>query len=140
MENLAITTGFMDVNRMTWYLESEKIKEIAPLMEPRKLQEVMVWLEINEEGDAELIIEKGGKRQKTLPKTLNKNETVLDLKNVIKELKEQKRRAKESLEKAMTEATEFGTEELWKIIGNPVLSKTVQTLVWTSKGKCGFRL
>lgn len=138
MENLAITTGFMDVNRMTWYLESEKIKEIAPLMKPKELMEVMVWLEINEDGDAELIIEKNGKRQKTLPKTLSKNETVLDLKNVIKELKEQKRRAKESLEKAMTDAVEFSTEELRKIIGNPVLSKTVLTLVWTSNGKNGF--
>ena len=33
MENLALTTGFMDVNRMTWYLESEKMKELAPFFD-----------------------------------------------------------------------------------------------------------
>lgn len=138
MENLAITTGFMDVNRMTWYLESEKMKEIRPLMEPTELDGVKLWLEIDQNGTADLAIEKNGKRIKTLPKTLKKNETVLSLKATIKELKEQKRRAKESLERAMVECTEFGVEELEKISGNPVLAPMLYALVWTDGSRNGF--
>lgn len=138
MENLAITTGFMDVNRMTWYLESEKMEEIRPLMEPQEIEGVQLWLEIGADGTAELAIAKNGKRQKSLPKTLNKNETVLELKTVIKDLKEQKRRAKESLEKAMMESTGFGAEELTKLLDNPVLSPMITSLVWTCDSVNGF--
>lgn len=138
MENLAITTGFKDVNRMTWFLESEKMKEIRPLMEPRELEGVTVRLEIDEDGTADLALEKNGKRLKTIPATLKKNETVLSLKSVIKELKEQKQRARESLERAMTESTEFGTEELCRISANPVLAPMLRALVWTDGSANGF--
>lgn len=138
LENLAITTGFMDVNRMTWYLESEKMAEIRPLMEPQEIGEVRIWLEIDENSSAKLAIEKNGKRQKTLPKALNKNETVLTLKETTKELKEQQRRAKESLERAMVESTVFSVGELEKISSNPVLSPMLFTLVWTNGTVNGF--
>lgn len=138
MENLAITTGFMDVNRMMWYLESEKLEEIKPLTEPREVEGVFLWMEIDEDGCAELAVEKNGKRQKTLPKSLNKNAYVLELKATIKELKEQQRRARESMERAMTESTAFGTAELLKISENPVLSPLLFKLVWTDGEHHGF--
>lgn len=138
LENLAITTGFMDVNRMTWYLESEKIEEIRPMMEPREFGEVEVWMEIGEDGQAELAVSKKGKRQKTLPKALNKNEYILKLKETIKELREQQRRARASLEKAMCDGTEFGISELQKILGNPVLAPMVRDLIWTDGETSGF--
>lgn len=138
LENLAITTGFMDVNRMTWYLESEKMEEIRPLMEKQELDGVSIWLEITEDGSAELAIAKGEKRQKSLPKSLNKNETVLEIKATAKELKEQKRRAKESLERAMVDGTQFGLDELMKIMDNPVLAPLLKSLVWTDGDKNGF--
>lgn len=138
LENLAITMGIRDVNRMIWYLESEKMEEIRPLMEPQELEGVNIWLEIAEDGTADLAVEKNGKRQKTLPKTLNKNETVLQLKATIKELKEQRRRARESLERAMVEGTEFSAEELKKLSGNPVLAPLVMALVWNDGENNGF--
>ena len=130
MENLAITTGFYDVNRLTWYLESEKIKEIRDLMEPKELEGVRIWVEINDEGIAELAVEKGGKRQKSVPTTLKKDPLILERKETIKELKEQRSRARESLERAMTECTAFRVEELRKIAENPVLFPLVGKLVW----------
>lgn len=141
MENLAITTGLKDVNRLTWYMESEKMNEYKPLMKPHKLGEVSVWLEIDDKGDASLAIEKNGKRQKTVPKAIAKDELVVSLKEMIKELKEQKRRAKESLERAMTERNVFLFDELNKITGNPVLSPMLFSLVWVQDKKdgiCGF--
>ena len=130
LENLAITTGFYDVNRMTWFLESEKVKELRALMEPKELSGIHVWVDIDEEGIAALAVEKDGTRQKSLPKELNKAPLILELKEAIKELKEQRRRAKEILERAMTECTLFSGEELQKISENPILLPLVQKLVW----------
>ena len=138
LENLAMSAGFSDVNRMTWYLESEKLKELTPLFEGVNLDGVILRLEIDGEGNASLAVEKGGKPLKTLPKALSKNETALRLKETVKELKEQKRRAGESLERAMMESTVFRVDELEKILDNPVLAPQASGLVWTLEHTNGF--
>lgn len=135
LENLAMTAGFADVNRMTWFLESEKLEELKPLTEPRELEGVRLWLAFEEDGTPELAVEKGGKRLKSLPKALQKQETVLEMKEAVKELKEQKSRARQSLERAMVEGTVFGPEELQKISGNPVLAPMLFSLVWVLEDK-----
>lgn len=138
MENLAITTGLMDVNRLVWQMESAKMDEIRPYMEATELDGVAVRLVIDTEGDAAVTMEKNGKVIKTAPKSFAKNEYFLTLKALVKDLKEQKRRAKESLERAMMESTQFGVEELVNILGNPVISPMVCSLVWTDEADCGF--
>lgn len=139
IQNLAITTGFMDVNRMMWYLESEKMKEIRPFMEPVEVEAgITVNLEFRDDGLADLGIVKNGKRQKTLPKSLNKHEYILEIKEKVRELKEQRRRSKASLERAMVESTEFGAEEIEKICSNPVLYPMIRYLVWTDGSRTGF--
>lgn len=138
MENLAITTGLMDVNRLMWQMESAKMDEIRPYMEATEVDGVAVRLVIDAEGDAAVIMEKNGKALKTAPKSFAKNEYFLTLKALVKDLKEQKRRAKESLERAMMESSQFGAEELVNILGNPVISPMVRSLVWTDETDCGF--
>lgn len=135
LENLAMTAGFADVNRMTWFLESEKLEELKHFTEPRELEGVRLWLAFEEDGTPELAVEKGGKRLKSLPKALQKQETVLEMKEAVKELKEQKSRARQSLERAMVEGTVFGPEELQKISGNPVLAPMLFSLVWILERK-----
>lgn len=138
LENLAITTGFKDTNLMIWYLEGRKTEELRKFMEPREVEGIQLWIEVGEDGTAGLVIQKDGERLKTLPKNLAKNEEVLVLKEKVKELKEQKKRARESLERAMTECTWFGSEELQKISGNPVLAPMLFALVWTDGLQNGF--
>lgn len=138
MENLAITTGFMDVNRLMWQMESAKMDEIHPFMEPVELDGVTVRLVIDAQGDGAVTMEKNGKGIKTVPKSLAKNEYFLTLKTLVKDLAEQKRRAKECLERAMTDSTRFALEELKTILGNPVISPLVTGLVWTDETDCGF--
>ncbi len=135
LENLSMTAGFADVNRMTWFLESEKLEGLKPLTEPRELEGVTLWLAFSEDGTPELAVEKGGKRQKSLPKALQKQEAVLEMKEAVRELKEQKSRARQSLERAMVEGTAFGLEELQKISGNPVLAPMLFSLVWVLEEK-----
>lgn len=138
MENLAITTGLMDVNRLMWQMESAKLEHIRPLMEPMTLDGIQVRLRIDDNGDASLAMEKDGKLIKTVPKTLTKSDAFLALKATVKELKEQKRRSKESLERAMIESTIFDTSEVSSILANPVLSPMVRKLVWVSDNIIGF--
>lgn len=138
MENLAITTGLMDVNRLVWQMESAKMEEIRPYMNAVTLEGVSVRLLVDENGDAEILIEKNGKAVKSAPKSLAKDEYFLTIKALVKDLKEQKRRAKESLERAMIESTLFGAEELVNICGNPVLAPMVGSLVWTDGTNNGF--
>lgn len=130
--------GIGNVKRMIWYLESEKLEEIRLLMEHQELDVVKVWLSIDEEVSAELAVEKNGKRLKTLPRTLMKNEEILEQKAIIKELKEQKHRAKERPEHAMVDGTEIGAYELRKLRSNLVLAPLLYGLVWTDGGRNGF--
>ena len=138
MENLAITTGLMDVNRLMWQMESQKIEQIKPLMEPAILDGVSVWLTVDENGDAGIAMEKAGKAIKTAPKSFARNETFLELKATVKELKDLKRRSKESMERAMMECTLFGLGELRNICDNPILAPMVLKLVWTDGTNNGF--
>ena len=138
MENLAITTGLMDVNRLMWQMESQKIEQIRPLMEPQILDGVSVWLTIDENGDASITMEKAGKTIKTPPKSFAKNETFQELKATVKELKDLKRRSKESMERAMMECTGFELGELRNICNNPILAPMLFRLVWTDGVNNGF--
>lgn len=138
MENLAITTGLMDVNRLMWQMESQKFEQIKPLMEPTLLDGVSVWLTIDKDGNTDIAMKKDGKQIKTVPKSLAKNDAFLELKATAKELKDLKRRSRESLERAMTESTPFGRTELENICSNPILAPMVQRLVWTDGTSNGF--
>lgn len=138
LENLAITTGIMDVNRLMWQMETAKLEEIRPYLEGTEQDGATLRLDIDSNGDASIAVEKGGKALKSVPKALAKTEYFLKLKALAKDLREQKRRAKESLEKAMVEKASFGVEELVNICGNPVLSPMVRSLVWTDEADRGF--
>lgn len=138
LRNLAITTGFMDVNRMTWFLESQKFESIKHLMSPIKVDDIEVYIDIDESGIPKIVAKKGGRILKSVPKAYAKNETVLNIKDTVKELKEQHKRARQSFENAMGEETEFSYDELLKLMTNPVLSPMVKSLVWMSEDKLGF--
>ncbi len=138
LENLAITTGLADVNRLMWQMESQKIRQIEPLMKPKVLDGISLWLSIDKSGTAEICMEKSGKKLKTAPKSIAKNEAYLELKDTVKELKDLKQRSRESMERAMMECTQFGAEELKNVCDNPVLAPMVFGLVWTDGVNCGF--
>ncbi|SCW82277.1 protein of unknown function [Paenibacillus tianmuensis] len=145
LENLARNAGYGDVNRMSWDLEAEKIGEIAAYFSPQDMNGTKLWLAIDDEGQVELKVEKGGKAQKSIPTALRKNELVLAMKGAQKELKDQYTRAKFSFEQAMENGTRFTAQELGAIIRNPVIAPLVRHLVWidaagaeTGKGGIGY--
>ncbi len=138
MENLAITTGVLDTDRLTWQMEGAKLQSILPLTEPQVIEGVTARLTFAEDGDATVHLEKDGKTIKTPPKTLSKHPAFLELKETVKSLKEQKRRARNTLERAMISASAFAPEELLGLLQNPVLSPMVRALVWVSGEQFGL--
>lgn len=138
LENLAITMGLTDVNRLIWQMEGAKLTQIQPLLEPVTLEHCIVQLAIDEEGDARLITWKDGKVVKTPPKILNQNKEYLERKETLKELKEQKRRSRISLEQAMITSATFSQAEFSSLLHNPILAPMVKKLVWVSEDCIGF--
>jgi hypothetical protein len=132
LENLAITTGYVDVDRMTWAMEGEKIEGLKPLMEPKLLGNTEVALRIEADGTPGIVVVKGGKELKSLPKALNKDPHVLELKEAVKGLRDQKSRARLSFEMAMVLRTEFTAGELIGLLGHPVLRDSVASLVFAA--------
>lgn len=138
LRNLAITTGFMDVNRMTWFLESENFESVKHFMSPTKAGDIEVYISVDLNGVPSVTAKKGDKILKNVPKAYAKNETVLTLKETVKGLREQHKRARQSFETAMAQETKFTCDELLKLMNNPILSPMVKALVWMNEEKLGF--
>ena len=151
LENLALTTGFGDADRMGWYLESEKMDGLRHLMQPKVINEAKaaasagntesaycVWLEIAEDGTPSVGVSSGGKALKSIPKALAKNETVLEIQAAVKDLKEQKKRARVGFEMAMVSRTVFRAEEFIRLLNHPVLRGMIASLVVVSGDNIGF--
>ncbi|MEL7633972.1 DUF4132 domain-containing protein [Sporomusa sphaeroides] len=138
LQNLALTTGFGDADRMSWYLESEKMDSLRPLMQPGNIDGVDVWLNIAEDGTPALGAAKDGKPLKSLPKTLKKHKTVVEIQAAVKDLRDQKKRAKLGFELAMVSRTAFGAREILRLLQHPVLEAMVGSLVFMSGSCFGF--
>ena len=138
LRNLAMTAEYSDVERMIWSLEGAKFESIRHLLDPVNLDEVVsIHLSV-EDGKPEIVCEKDGKSLKSLPKSFAKDERVVELKAVVKELRDQRKRSIQSLETAMTERSAFSISEVLGLLENPMLASIVETLVWRCDGALGF--
>ncbi len=130
--NLARTAGYSDVNRFFWRMESAQLAALKELFAPQPVGDCSVMLVIDENGRAEMRIEKNGKPLKSLPAAHKKNETVLELQAAVKKLRDQHSRAKKSLEEAMIREDVFEHAEVGDLISNPILGPLVSKLLWKS--------
>ncbi len=139
LENLAITAGKADVDRLIWQMESVRLDEIRPLMEKQKAGDYFVWINFDEDGNAEVLSEKDGRMLKSVPSSLSKNQTVLELKETVRELREQKQRSRSTLEQSMVNMSAFTCQELHSILRNPVIAPMAERLIWITKDRrAGF--
>ena len=138
LDNLAITTGYGDADRMTWALEGAKIEQLRPMMEAHAIGDTEVWLSIEDDGTPSINVTKNGKSLKNVPKDLGKNPYIIDLKEAVKQLRDQKKRARNSFEMAMVSRTKFSTIEIIGLLNHPVLHATVSSLVFTTEDNLGF--
>ncbi|MDR0513790.1 MAG: DUF5724 domain-containing protein [Coriobacteriaceae bacterium] len=130
LANLAITTGYHDVDRMVWALEGMRMESLRHLMAPRALGEAEVWLSFEGDGTPQLKVSQKGVVLKTLPKELAKHESVIEIKEAVKQLGEQRRRARQSFEAAMVSRSSFSVSEVASLLAHPALGPLVAPLVF----------
>ena len=138
LENLSRNMGYSDVTRLIWNMETALINEMKEYFEPKKLDDVDVYIKIDDLGQSEIIYEKAGKELKSLPTKLKKDKYIEDIKEVHKNLKEQYRRSRKMLEEAMEDGTEFYGYEIENLMTNPVIAPILKSLVFKMGNDLGY--
>ena len=138
LENLSRNMGYSDVTRLIWNMETALINEMKEYFEPKKLDDIDVYIKIDELGQSEIIYEKAGKELKSLPTKLKKDKYIETIKEVHKNLKEQYRRSRKMLEEAMEDGTEFYGYEIENLMTNPVIAPILKSLVFKMGNHLGY--
>ena len=138
LENLSRNMGYSDVTRLIWNMETALINEMKEYFVPKKLDDVDVYIKIDDLGQSEIIYEKAGKELKSLPTKLKKDKYIEAIKEVHKNLKEQYRRSRKMLEEAMEDGTEFYGYEIENLMTNPVIAPILKSLVFKMDKNLGY--
>lgn len=138
LDNLALNAGYTDTMRLTLRMEGKIAEDNAELFEEHSVEGVTLKLTVDDNGKTEIVCTKDGKALKSVPAKLKKNEYVLRLTNMKKQLTEQFRRTKTMLEQAMEDCTEFSAEELSLLAESPVVAALLDKLVFKSGDNIGF--
>lgn len=132
LENLARNAGYQDTLRFGWQMDTLKIQGLTEYFAPKTLENVELFIHINDEGIASLICQKDGKTLSAIPAKLRKNAMVVEYRALVTDLKEQYRRAKASLELTMTRSDQFTVEELTLLQSHPVISPLLTKLLFVT--------
>ncbi|PHI11336.1 hypothetical protein CBG56_09955 [Fusobacterium polymorphum] len=138
LENLSRNMGYSDVTRLIWNMETALINEMKEYFEPKKLDDIDVYIKIDDLGQSEIIYEKAGKELKSLPTKLKKDKYIEAIKEVHKNLKEQYRRSRKMLEEAMEDGTEFYGYEIENLMTNPVIAPILKSLIFKMGNDLGY--
>ena len=138
LENLSRNMGYSDVTRLIWNMETALINEMKEYFVPKKLDDVDVYIKIDDLGQSEIIYEKAGKELKSLPTKLKKDKYIEAIKEVHKNLKEQYRRSRKMLEEAMEDGIEFYGYEIENRMTNPVIAPILKSLVFKMGNDLGY--
>ncbi|NJC27511.1 DUF4132 domain-containing protein [Neolewinella antarctica] len=128
VENLARNAGYDDPVRFSWIMEGQSTQAIMA-ESVVEIDNVTVSLVIDDRGKADILVEKDGKSQKTIPAKLRKHKHIIKLKENKAELRKQYRRTLQSLEKAMVDGQTFTVEEIGEINQHPVVKTLLAKLV-----------
>jgi len=138
LENLSRNMGYSDVTRLIWNMETALINEMKEYFEPKKLDDIDVYIKIDDLGQSEIIYEKAGKELKSLPTKLKKDKYIEAIKEVHKNLKEQYRRSRKMLEEAMEDGIEFYGYEIENLMTNPVIAPILKSLIFKMGNDLGY--
>ncbi|MCL2157450.1 MAG: DUF4132 domain-containing protein, partial [Methanobrevibacter sp.] len=127
--NLAKAAGFSDVVGFKWIMEGKVSKDILKRAKTLKFDKTEISLDISPGGKITLKTIKNGKELKNVPVKLRKDPKVLELKGLQKELTDQNRRTKQSLEETMINVNSFTPHEIKELMKHPVVSVLLKKLV-----------
>lgn len=138
MQNLATSTGYTDVTRLTLNMETKLVETMKSYFDWQEIGEVKLKIEIDESGKPSVLCEKNGKLLKSIPAKLKKDEFVLEIKGVCKQLKDQYTRTKAMFEQFMEDSVELTVSEVVNLQGNPVILPLLKNLVFICDKGTGF--
>lgn len=138
LANLAQNAGYHDVDRLTWAMETETLHAISRHLEPTRVEDAMMWVEVDDFGAPVLAVERGGKRLKAVPPALKNHPAATELRTVHRDLQAQYRRARVMLERAMQTEVQFPATELMALSRHPVIRGLLQHLVFQRDEDFGF--
>ena len=138
MQNLALNAGYDDTMRLTLRMETRLFDSIRELTEFNEVEDVKIRLVIDDAGKTTVECMKGEKPLKSVPAKLKKNETVVRIGEVKKQLTEQYRRTRQMFEQSMEDRTKFTALEIDALSKNPVIQPLIRDLVWVCGKDMGF--
>ncbi|KGE12578.1 DUF4132 domain-containing protein [Sphingobacterium deserti] len=128
MDNLARNAGFEDSVRFVWAMEAKATQQI--LKEALvTIDDVDIRLTVDEEGKAELLVNRNGKALKSIPDKLKKNKAIESLKDGKAYLSKQFSRTKQALENSMLRRDRYSPSELRQIMEHPIVRAMLSKLV-----------
>ena len=136
--NLAQNFGYEDANIFSWRMECAKMEEVSKYFETKQVGTYEVALEIDEDGNASILVVSDKKQLKSIPPKLKKDKYIFELNEVRKSLKDQYKRARESFENAMIDRTSFVYEDVVAFTYHPVINAIMKKLVFICEDKFGF--
>ena len=138
LQNLAATAGYADPMRLQWAMEAESTKDLQAGTVVVTKGDVSMTLTLNEQTHPELVIRRGEKPLKSLPKTHNKEKMFVELRERSVQLKRQAFRVRESLETAMCRGDVFTGSELMQLSEHAILWPQLERLVLIGEGIMGY--
>ena len=138
MKNLATTAGYPDVTRLTLAMETGLVKENMQYLEGITVSDYCFKVVVDRQGNADLEIYKGEKKQKSIPAALKKNEEVAAISEFKKKLKEQYSRTVKMFEQGMENREIYSFKEINSLCENPVTDAILKKLVWVSDKGIGL--
>lgn len=136
--NLARNAGYEDTNRFIWQMETRKLESVSKWFESVEVGGITVQVLFDEDGVASLQASKAGKQMASIPASSKKDPLFVEAAGVVKSLREQHRRAKATLERAMVCRDAMAADELNLLMQNPVLHPMLLKLLFISDGAVGF--
>jgi hypothetical protein len=130
IDNMAISNGYQDSMRFILRMESKVAEGLLSYFNPVAVEDYRVYLEASDAGKVVLVCEKDGKKLKSVPTKLKKNDYILELTEAKKALSMQFSRGKEMFENAMEEETVFTLGEIRALFGSPVIRPMVGKLIF----------
>ncbi len=136
LRNLAMKAGYEDVTRLSLAMETELVRAYKSSFAWQQVEDCRIRLAVDELGNSVILCEKNEKSLKSVPAALKKNETVIQMKELQRKLREQYARTVKMFETAMETGEWFGMGELVNLLDNPVTAAVVGALVFvTEDGK-----
>ena len=134
MDNLARTAGYPDPLRLQWAMEYHAVADLAEGFVERSADGVTVRLSIDGLGEPQISVSKGEKPLKAVPPTLKKQPQIAELFERQRELRQQLRRMRGSLEQAMVRGDRFMVKELGQLLRHPILRPLLQAVLFINEG------